>query len=232
MRGEKLMLWRPPDKIVEKYKNIRETGRLLNSKVIEVIPKQIIDRTAKEMRLLYKGMLVLDSEDETSYLFDRIIYDVPWDGKSAVEHFEAEGDSQLSEMEKEILQAMKDASFSLFEITGSIPGEYVQLADLLSDNQVELMDINMSFTAHEGTLLATRILNIQDIFMSTGAGFPFGAEHKKTLTSGLKNRQTVRRGKRKRSIRRINFGDPRNYSLYFFRQYKRFGMEVRTSEEF
>ena len=226
------MLLRPPDKRVEKYRNIRETGRSLNNEILKVIPKQVIDRTAKEMRLLHKGMLVFDSQNETNYLFDRIIYDVPWDGKSAVEHFEAEEDHQLSEMEEEILQAMKNAYFSLFEITGSVPGDYVQLTDLLSDNQIKLMNINMSFTAHDGTLLATRILNIQDIFISTGAGFPFSAEHKKTLTSGLKSQQTARRGKRRRSIRRRNFSDPRNYSLYFFRQYRRFGMEMRTSEEF
>jgi len=183
--------------------------------------------------MLSRGILVFDSENETKYLFDRIIYDVPWDGKSAVEHFEAEDDSQLSEMEKEILQAMKNSYFSLFEVVGSVSGEYVQLADLLLDNQIELMDISMSITVSEGTLLATRILNIQDICMTTGAGYPFQAEQKDILISELKAQQTARRGRRNRSIRSKDFSDPKNYSLYFFRQYKRLSsVEMRTSEEF
>ena len=68
MGGEKPMLWRPRSNGIKKYKNIRETGRALNNEIIKVIPKAVIDRTAKDMRLLFKGMLVLDSEDEIGFL--------------------------------------------------------------------------------------------------------------------------------------------------------------------
>ena len=139
-------------------------------------------------------------EAETDFLFDRIIYDVPWKGKSTVEHFRAESDYQLSEMEEEILQAMGKAYFSLFEVIGSVVGEYVQLTDLLSDNnEIELVDVSKSTSASKGLMLATRILEIQDIFMTTGAGYPFQAEQKDILISGLKARQTARRGRRKRN---------------------------------
>ncbi len=227
------MLWRPRSNRIEKYKNIRETSRALNNEIIKVIPKAVIDRTAKDMRLLFKGVLVLDSEDEIGFLFDRIIYDVPWDGRSALEHFETESDYQLSEMENEIFQAMKNAYFSLFEVVGSVPDECVQLADLLSDNQIELTDLSMSISARKGLLLAIRILEIQDIIMSTGSGYPFQADQKDVLISGVKPRQSARRSQRRRSARSKDFSDPKNYSLYFFRQYRRSStVKMITSEEF
>lgn len=227
------MLRRPRSNGIKEYKKLRETARSLNSKIIKVVPKEVINQTAKDMNMLSGRTLVLDSEDELSFLFDRIIYDVPCDGKSTLEHFEIESSSQLSEMEKEIIQAMKNAYFSLFEVVGSVPGEYVQLADLLSDNQIELTDLSMSTSARKGLLLATRILEIQDMIMSTGAGYPFQADQKDALISGVKPRQAARRSQRRRSIRSKDFSDPKNYSLYFFRQYKRYStVEMRTSEEF
>jgi len=227
------MLLRPRSNGIEKYRNIRETGRSLNNEIIKVIPKVIIDRTAKDMRLSFKRVLVLDSQDEIGFLFDRIIYDVPWDGKSALEHFETESDYQLSEMENEIFQAMKSAYFSLFEVVGSVPDEYVQLVDLLSDNQIKLTNFSMSISARKGLLLAIRILEIQDIIMSTGAGYPFQAEQKDLLISGVKPRQATSRSQRRRSVRSKDFSNPKNYSLYFFRQYRRSStVKMITSEEF
>ena len=227
------MLLRPQDNRAQKYRDIREAARPLNSKIIKVIPREVINRTAKDMNMLSRGILVFDSENETNYLFDRIIYDVPWDGKSAVEHFEAEDDSQLSAMEKEILQAMKNADFSLFEVVGSVPDEHVQLADLLSDNQIKLTDLSMSISARKGLLLAIRILEIQDMIMSTGAGYPFQADQKDVLISGVKSQQATRRSQRRRSARSKDFSDPKNYSLYFFRQHRRSStVKMITSEEF
>lgn len=225
------MLWFPEGDRIEKYKRIREIGKSLNGKITNVIPKEVIDRTAREMNIMVRGVLVFDSQSELDFLFDRIIYDVPWDGKTTIEHFEAEQDSELPEAEKEILGAMKEAYFSLFEVVGGIVGESLQLSDLLSDNEIELMDLSLSTTASVGLLLATRLVRIRDICITTGIAYPFLSEHKDTLISGLKAQQTVRRGKRKRSVRRkVDFSDPKNYSLYFFRQYRRFDeLEISMS---
>lgn len=141
------MLWFPESDRIEKYKSIREIGKSLNGKITKVIPKEVIDRTAREMNIMVRGVLVFDSQSDLDFLFDRIIYDVPWDGETTIEHFEAEQDSELPEAEKEILGAMKEAYFSLFEVIGGIVGESLQLSDLLSGNEIELMDLSLSTTA-------------------------------------------------------------------------------------
>jgi hypothetical protein len=226
------MLWLPESDRVRKYKRIREVGRSLNGKIVKVIPKEVIDRTAREMRLMVKGVLVFDSEGELDFLFDRIIYDVPWDSRTAIEHFEAESDFELSVEEEDILKAMKEAYFSLFEVVGGVAGEFLQLSDLLTDNQIELMELSLSNTASKELLLATRVISINDICLTTGTAYPFLPEHRDTLISGLEAKQTVRRSRRRPSIRRMDYSDPRNYSLYFFRHYKRLDeLEISLSSD-
>ncbi|MFC1715103.1 hypothetical protein ACFL6S_15660 [Candidatus Poribacteria bacterium] len=226
------MLWLSGNNRVQKYKKIRKLGRSLNSKIVKVIPRKVIDRTSTDMRIRSKNTLLLDSEADLDFLFDRIIYDVPWDGKGAIEHFEAGSGLGLSAMEEKLLDAMKEAYFSLFAVVGGVSGEFLQLSDLLSDGQIELTDISLSSAASKRFLLATRIIKFEDIFMTSGAGYPFLSEQKDTLISGLKAGQTARIGRKKRATRRIDFSKPSNYSLYFFRQYKKYGtVEMRTSAE-
>jgi hypothetical protein len=231
------MLWFPQGNKVRKYKRIREIGRSLTSEMLEVIPKQVLTRAAKDMNILHKGIFVFDSEEEQAFLFDRIIFDVTWNGKTAVEHFEAERGSELSAEKREHLEAMKEAYFSLFEVIGKAASDSLRLSDLLSDNQIELMDINLSSTVPKGAVLAIRVIKIEGICMTSGVAYPFLSEQKDTLISGLKTRQTDRRSQKRRSgkrraVQRIDFSDPGNYGLYFFRQYKRFSpVEVRMSEE-
>jgi len=131
--------------------------------MFEVIPEGSLNRVARDMNIIVKGVFVFDSEEEMAFLQDRLIHDILWDGKNALEHFEIEKGSDLSEMERKILEGMKGAYFSLFEVVGTVSGETVQLSDLLSGNQVEMMDISLSSTAPEGALLATRIFKVEDI---------------------------------------------------------------------
>ena len=226
------MLRRLKSSKIQRYKKIRETGRELAGKMLSVIPPEILKRTAKDMNILHKGTFVFDSEEEMSFLQDRTMYDVPWDGKNAVEHFEARKGSDLSVEEKKVLEGMKGAYFSLFEIVGRTRGMSVQLFDLLSNEHIELTDVSMSRSARKGTILAARVLKVENMYMTSGSIYPFGPEQKDILISGLKTQQIVRRGRKKQSARRVDVRDPKNYSLYFFKQYRKLSpMEVRMSEE-
>jgi hypothetical protein len=226
---------KPENRKVRRYKELRESGRELIKEVNKVIPTKIIDRTAIEMNLLFKGTLVLDSEEEINYLFDRIVFDITWDGKNAIEHFEAESEYEPSEDEKKHLVAMKEARFSLFEVVGRNPGISVYLSDLLSgvliNNQIELTDLSLSETFSNGLLLATRIVKIEDICMTTGASYPFMPIYKNSLISGIKKLRTVQQGKGKDSIKSKEFDVSHNYSLYFYKQHRKFGLDAETSEE-
>jgi len=226
------MLWRPRSDRVKKYKQIRMIGRELASQMLDVVPEEVLTRAARDMNIIHKTTFVFDSEEELSILQDRMIYDILWDGKNVIKHFEEEKGSDLSEAEKKVLEAMKGAYFSLFEVIGNASRESLHLSDLLSGGQIELTDISLSKTAPKGSLLATRIVKVQDICMTSGVAYPFLPEHKDILISGIKKGQPAQRSRKKRSVGRIDFSEPRNYSLYFFRQYKRLSpVEIRMSDE-
>ncbi|MDQ1316471.1 MAG: hypothetical protein QG641_1169 [Candidatus Poribacteria bacterium] len=232
------MLWfpkKPENRKVQRYKELREIGRKFIGEIIKVIPKKVIDHAASEMNILVKGILVFDSEEEMSFLFDRIVFDITWDGKSAIEHFEAESKYEPSGDEKKHLDAMKEARFSLFEIVGRNPGISVYLSDLLSgiliNNQIELTDLALSETFANGLLLATRIVRIENICMTTGASYPFMPIHKDALVSGIRKLQTAKQSKGKDSVKSREFDVSRNYSLYFYKQHRKLGLDVATSEE-
>jgi len=227
------MLWlpedKPEDKKLQRYKELRESGRELVSKITKVIPNRILDQVAKEMNILVKGVLVFDSEEGMFSLFDRITFDIIWNGKGAIEHFEAESKHELSEDERKRLNAMKEARFSLFEVVGLNPGVSAYLSDLLSgifaSMRIELTDINMSRTFSVGTLLATRIIRVENICMTSGVSYPFLPIHKNALISGIKKLQTTKYSKEK------DFDVSRDYSLYFYKQHRKSGLDFATSCE-
>ena len=96
----------------------------------------------------------------------------------------------------------------------------IELKDLLGDKSYTITDLSMCITAREGYLLATRIKQVEGIYMMTGAACPFEAEQKDILLKGLTpGKVAARRGKKKKpqGLQR------KDYGAYFFKQYKRIG---------
>ena len=100
----------------------------------------------------------------------------------------------------------------------------LKLVDLLGEETFTITDINMSQTALEGYLQATRITKKGDLYMTTGASCPFAPNQKEILLEGLRKR-TKRVGKKRKPPQILK---PSDYSAYFFRQYKRIS-KVRFS---
>ncbi len=218
---------------IEKYKKIRATARNLTRNIMKYAPKFVLIKAAGDLNMRSpKGVFVFDSEEETNYLMDRCFYDIYWQDKSLIQHFiDTDEYRQLSEEEQTIVKGMRTTYYSLFEITDVNPSEAtVWLKDLLGDMAYIVTDLSMSLTARKGGLLATRIKQIEGIYMLTGAGCPFEEEHKEVLLEGLK-RKTMKKGKKKRH-RELQKSD---YSAYFFRQYKRISgigfMTIGNEEE-
>ena len=61
------MLLRPQDNRSQKYRNIREAARPLNNKILKIIPKEVINRTAKDMTYIPHLFLELIEFNEICY---------------------------------------------------------------------------------------------------------------------------------------------------------------------
>ena len=173
---------------VEKYKRIRDIARDLTGEIMEHAPKFVLKRSAKDLNMMgRKGIFVFDSEDETNFLMDRCFYDIYWQGRNLVGHFiESEDYRELLEEEKAVVQGMTTTYYSFFEIADvDISDATIELKDLLGDKSYTITDLSMCITAQEGYLLATRIKQVEGIYMMTGAACPFEAEQRDILLEGL-----------------------------------------------
>jgi hypothetical protein len=215
---------------IRSYQELRKTGRAFHGKVLKVIPRPIIVSAATELGLWRKGILVA-SEDGADVLADRMIYDKRWAGKSALEHFEEEvAESTWTDYERRFARAMRTAYASLFEIVDTCPGSHIVLVDRLAGARsgevgprIELVDLGLSETALPGALLATRLLDAGEFFMSSGVGFPFPADKEAAILSYLDDREPGFRKKR--------LDIPEDYSLFFYRLHRRFGIGVTYGPE-
>jgi len=212
------------------YQSLRQTGKEFCGKLLKAIPKDVLVSTAQELRLWKSGILVGD-EGDTEILADRMIYDRRWDGRGCVEHFEAKNAGVgLTGSEGCFLAAMKTAHVSLFKICETHPGSHAVLSDRLAEIRggeaqppLELIDLGLSETGVPGMLLATRLLDVDGLYMTSGVSFPFAPEREAAIMSYLREKEF---GYRKR---RLDL--PENYSLYFYRLHRRFGIDVQYGGE-
>lgn len=213
-----------PDKI-RTYQSLRQIGREFHGKVLKMIPKDILVSTAQELGLWKSGILV-GHEGDTDVLADRLIYDRRWEGKNSLQHLEASNAAvSLTEDERRFFEAMRTGRFSLFQIADIYPGSHALLADRLMEVRtglpkpcLELIDLGLSQTGIPGALLATRLLDAGGFFMTSGVSFPFTADREKAIMAYLREKEFGYREKR------LDLAE--NYSLYFFRLHRHFGVEV------
>jgi hypothetical protein len=214
------MLFSEKDERIEKYKRIRRVAQQLTDRLQKHLPKFALVRAAKDLDFMGpKGILTFDLEEETSFFIDRCFFDIYWEGKNLIGHFiESDDYEQLTAEEQLVVQGMTQTYYSLFENLEVNRSEAtLKLVDLLGEETFTITDINMSQTASEGYIQATRISKKGDIYMTTGASCPFAPNQKEILIEGLRKR-TKRVGKKRKSSQILKSSD---YSAYFFRQYKR-----------
>jgi hypothetical protein len=210
--------------ILKRYKIIREAGKTLYRKVLKSVPKHIFMQVANEFRFMKKGILVCD-ESDLDILSDRLFYDKRWKGNGAVEYYIAQNsEKSLTDGEREFYQAMKGNRFSLFVVKDMSRYGYVTLVDSLATgtDEIKLVDINFSHTATRGLLLATRVLNFGDFYITSGVAYPFQPEQEKNILNYLKGKDLFK-SKRRRDL-------PENYPVYFYKLHKIYGQEIRFED--
>jgi len=210
---------------IRRYQSLREAGKKLQGKLLEAIPGGILVSTARELGMWKGGILVAD-EGDMDVLADRMICDRRWNGKNSLEQLEAAlAESALPEDEHRYFRTMKTGRFSLFKIQSTHPGSHGILSDRLVELRtgdpgpsVELVDFGLSETGVPGMLLATRVLDAGGFSMTSGVSFPFTPDKETTIMKYLREKEPGF-GKRRLDM-------PEDYSLYFYRLHRRFGIKV------
>jgi hypothetical protein len=161
-------------KLLARYKHLREVGLALNNRLMKVVSRKDMDVGGKKLGILKKNVLVLDTEDEIAVFADYCIYDVRRQGMNAVERFLAESPPPPDSDEMVLLQAMRQARFSLFAVESVEPGVGVHVRDLLREEPLFIVDVGFSRSTRAGMVLAARVMAPDGIVCTTGAALPAG----------------------------------------------------------
>lgn len=158
------------DELVERYKRLRDIGRKYADSLTERVPRRGVRECGKRLGLWKDGMLVLEQDHEVSVLYDYCIYDWREGGNSVVEDRLAEAPPPSANSEEySVLEAMADSLYTLLQARKVIPGLGMQAYDFLHLKPWTLVDVNLSRTAQEDMVLATRIIPFDNFAMTSGA---------------------------------------------------------------
>jgi SEC-C motif-containing protein len=212
---------KPLDAELKTYKQIRQTGMYLMSRITKTLPKELILQAASDLRCLDKaGRIVCDTEDELSFIMDRAIHDIPWPKQRWIEIYYRDEAAKLSPDLQAHLKAHIQPVFSLYEVSKKARGRGVWLVDLFRPKEFFLTDTGLGTTAEEGWLLASRIIHLNGVYFTSGVSTPFGPEHKGRLMSHFASLDQDKEGAGswETLIRR--------HAPYFFIEFKKTGVDV------
>ena len=120
--------------------------------------------------ILHDGVLVFETEDVTSVLMDCCLYDWVKDGKNPVQKYAESHAPAPGTDEYDLLQAYQKARYRIMVPKACLPGAGLHVVDVLSGEQLFLMDVNLSRNPLAGAVpLATRTILLGRYWITGGA---------------------------------------------------------------
>ena len=184
---------------IEEYKIIRNAGKDLANKILDF-------KKGNRKETIYAGKLlgfwdgkamVFDSEDESDVLMDFLIYERNKRGEKLIDKF-YDSETELDDIEEEILEGMVSYHSSLFEII-NINREscILTLIDLFDKNHKEfkLIDLGLSQSCKIGLVFYYRLLPVRDVNITSGVSFGFDSSVKDRILSDISFARFKRKGK-------------------------------------
>ena len=155
---------------VERYKRLRSVSIELTGRMIKTIPRKAFHEIGEALGILHDGVLVFATEDVTSVLMDCCLYDWLEGGKNLVEKYAASHGAAPGSNEDGLLRAYQKARYRIVLPKAYLAGAGAQVGDVLSGEQLFLMDINLSRNSPGLPLaLATRTIPLEGFWITGGA---------------------------------------------------------------
>lgn len=204
---------------VDQYREYRREGQELNSKLVDTFSEGELMEAGR-----FLGMTVEEGDDEVLYhegeldmaiQSDFAIHELAIDGKTPLERYH-EAEKWDTEIEKEIVDALRESYTSLFEVESAHPEkQLLVMKDVLGqgDSPLELTDIKLSETASPNALIFFRPIQLDEMTITSGFVLPFEADYKDHLIS-VHRKVMTNTESRPESVRRF---------YVFYRMYQKHG---------
>lgn len=209
---------------IEEYRTIRETGKDLTSKIFKfaLINKDEIIYAANLLGFWNGRALVYDSNEDFDIITDFLIFEKLKHNNPVFKRF-YDSKPELNDLEQKNMKGILNFHSSLFQITSiDSKANTLVLLDLLSTNRQEfkLMDVGMSRSTSVGLIFYSRLLPIQEIYMTSGVSFGFDKRYKDKLFSAI-SLATLKRRKKLTSTELF---------LLFHQKNRQYGIRTKTEQ--
>jgi hypothetical protein len=167
--------------IVAQYQRFRPIRLRLNNELVHRLTRDVLNDGAKRIGIFHDGIIVFETEDQTSVLMDYCIYNVYRKGRNAVEQCLCDCPPDPDSDEMACLQAMQHAVYALVAVIRVEPGVGCHVRNMFTEETRLLVDIGLSKTAQPGAVIATRLLDFGGFVATGGAALPLGVLDNKEL---------------------------------------------------
>jgi hypothetical protein len=156
---------------VSRYVSLRKTQIHINSQLMSRLARPTLVAAAKRLAIWHKGDLIVGSRGVTDLLTDVCLYDCFPGGKSPISRYQAVAAPVMETQEALVIEAMaRLPPVSLYRIQRRKPGIGVEMHDLLTNEDVFVMDRGLGETAKVGLCLAARLIRFPDFGISMTSG--------------------------------------------------------------
>jgi len=208
--------------LLDDYRAYRAVAKELNTKVMQAsLDRALLDRAGSLLGILHGGTLVVENEGEMSVLMDFALHDLHVEGKNAFERYRQQVGGECPTAHQ-LLEALRRAATSLFEVRTVAPGEGTLLvADMLHGGRLlPLVDVHFSRSVVPGVYLFFRPVQIGAITMTSGSCLVFPRSIERALRQ---QEQQLRRSLPHESVAVRRF-------VACFRLSRTQGLDVRYAE--
>jgi hypothetical protein len=157
---------------VARYQRLRNACRALNNLLVPTIPAEAWEDIGEALGILHRGALVLDSEDMIAVVADCCLFNWPEKESNLVERYADDHPAPPGSDEAYVLNAYRRQVYRVLGVVSVVPGAGAYCQDPLEDEDIFVMDMGLSRTAHPGFMLATRTFPIDGYWITGGAALP------------------------------------------------------------
>jgi hypothetical protein len=175
------------DEVLARYRRLREISKQHHHEVLKFISGDAMLHQARRLGLARGKTLILDDMDEMNYVFDLAIHTAPAGRSRAIDRYARSARLAASSDEALVLEAMRDARFSVLVIERRHETVGLVATDLFRRTEVWVVDIGLESSMPDGGIIATRLFTPERFAMTAGVNVPFDLGTIEDLCAELPN---------------------------------------------
>lgn len=162
--------------MLDRYRHLRAICTRHHTAALDHLARPAFLEQAKHLGLAYGKVLVAESEEEMTLIFDLAIHTAKPGRTRAIDRYAKAARFPAGSDEAQTLEAMRQARFSVWQIARRHETAGIVVTDLLRDRETWLVDEALTRCAQPGLAFAARLFWPTTFALTCGVVVPVDAE--------------------------------------------------------